>query len=234
MLEDRQRQADLYFFHHNMRVNVFAEQEIVVRFTKAPLSVIAKQRAYYNSRGLFKNETTGLIEGALIIRNHRSLAAQLASVKWFNEYARFPPRDQTSFNFVAYMLGFRPQINTTELKLAAERGKKELAKVSFSYWSEAMQSSIRILPRVILRDYFDVKGHIADFKGMLADNVTAALEEEASMGLSIKKATSVEERKKLYSIFRFSRSHHSVAGSGVKAGAEEFQMLQVEQRPDPD
>ncbi|KAI8462472.1 MAG: hypothetical protein J3K34DRAFT_448222 [Monoraphidium minutum] len=150
--------ADIAFLSHFARYSVFSEQDVVVAGNMADAALTRVQSTKYIMNGM--NESTGLIEGMLILRDHSSFMARLLSCIWWKEYLAFPPRDQTSFNYVAFKLGYRPTVSSLEFQAIA--AEKESVRFSLGYYvrEEQFQSKVHVAPYCVISTYVTFHGHM--------------------------------------------------------------------------
>jgi len=129
--------ADIGMVSNPYRTSVYEEHKEIVRLKLANANSTNNQISSYRKAGV--PASAGLIDGTVIIRDHRSKAANILSCLWFEEYLRFPPRDQASFGYVAYILGYVPIIEKSPFALNARKGAR------FFYDSNLMQSRIHVI-----------------------------------------------------------------------------------------
>lgn len=121
-------------FLHHQRLSWYEEQRAVEKLKLGSPSVLAAQEADYVSMGLSR-ELRGLVDGAVIFRDHRHPLSHVISCLWWNEYIAYPPRDQTSFNFALLVAGFRPTLTPQQFSTTRDRGGTHLRKLWLNYYS---------------------------------------------------------------------------------------------------
>jgi hypothetical protein len=122
--------SSMAFASHFLRYNFAEEQETVVHIGLVTPQVAAAQRDAYYSQGMTR-QNTGMVDGAVILRDHQSTAAHLVSCLWWRQLLMFPPRDQTSMPFILHQLGFKANI-THEGFAAAQKVYKKMLSISDS------------------------------------------------------------------------------------------------------
>lgn len=101
--------ADMGMVSNPYRKSIYDEHNAIVSLGLANKTLTAIQSKEYMRQGVPHN--SGLIDGTVILRNHRSSASNLFSCAWYQEFLKFPPRDQASFGFVAHSLGYKPSMS---------------------------------------------------------------------------------------------------------------------------
>jgi hypothetical protein len=109
--------CDLYVFRHHERRSIYEEAEACEAYGLDRPEVIDGQIARYRAEEL--PESSGLIEAPILLRRHTPAVARLNAASWA-ELARGSRRDQLSFNYVCWKLGFR--YATFPLSLAVRNG----------------------------------------------------------------------------------------------------------------
>jgi hypothetical protein len=109
--------ADLCVFRHPMRSCLYEEAEVCRRARLDGEGTIDRQIDRYRRAGYPRD--AGLVEASVILRRHTAAVRELDEA-WWEEIRRGSRRDQLSFNFVAWKLGFR--YATFPLHLATANG----------------------------------------------------------------------------------------------------------------
>lgn len=158
--------ADIGHVAHWVRYSLYDEQEQVLRQNLADSKTIAKQRAHYISQNIPSDY--GLIDGTLIVRDHRSKLANAFACTWYKEYLKFPPRDQTSFPYVAYKLHYVPSLNQSEFLKRKRMTIQQKRMLGFYYSNKHSHSRIYAIPYCQYRMLVQKHRH-AQRHGMCAD-----------------------------------------------------------------
>lgn len=96
---------NISFFPHPNRDCIYEEAQACIQLKKDNSSVIQNQMDHYRSEGY--PEHNGLIAGTVILRRNNSCDVISMNNAWWAEIAKHSKRDQLSFNFVAWKLGYR-------------------------------------------------------------------------------------------------------------------------------
>ena len=91
-------------FRHHERRSIYEEAEACKAYGLDRAEVIDAQIARYWAEGL--PESSGLIEAPILLRRRTPAVARL-NTAWWAELARASRRDQLSFNYESWKLGFR-------------------------------------------------------------------------------------------------------------------------------
>lgn len=78
-------------FTHFARISWAEEAEETLKQHLLPISMERGQAEHYNRTG-FARDVPGLMEGSVIMRDHRHLLTHVVSCVWWSEYLKFPPR----------------------------------------------------------------------------------------------------------------------------------------------
>lgn len=132
--------SDVGLISNPYRYSLYDEHKEVVRLQLADPASTWAQRDKYLQLGV--PSFHGLIEGTLIARRHGSYAAHLLSCLWFNEYLTFPPRDQTSFGYIAHALRYRPSLSEQQFKAIKHMHEKLRHKAAYSLSSASFPSAV--------------------------------------------------------------------------------------------
>jgi hypothetical protein len=97
------RDADLCVFRHHARRSIYEEAAACRAAGLDQTSTIDAQVVRYREEGLPEN--SGLIEAPILLRRHTP-DMQALDEAWWSEVVRGSRRDQLSFNYVAWKLGF--------------------------------------------------------------------------------------------------------------------------------
>jgi hypothetical protein len=151
---------------HYARYSFLEEGDRVMELGYMRNETVAKQRRFYLSSGM-TSSNTGLIEGMLLIRDHRSVTAPLVSCLWWQQLLAFPPRDQLVFPFVTFQLGFRPNVSNEEFealkKFRAEvdpRGRaRHKQSFSWTYSSVLVNETIHAYPFCTFVKFAELHAH---------------------------------------------------------------------------
>jgi hypothetical protein len=100
-------------FRHPWRNCVYAEGEEVIRLGYDRETRVREQLDHYRTTGF--PEHAGLIAGTMLIRRHNDEHVVALAERWFEQVLRFSKRDQVSFNYVAWELGFEYALLPGEL-----------------------------------------------------------------------------------------------------------------------
>jgi ABC-type polysaccharide/polyol phosphate transport system ATPase subunit len=98
------READMLCFVHPERDCVYDEAAVCVAAGFAPQGETDRQMSKYRDAGMPAH--CGLIASGLLYRKHTDEIAELNDL-WYNETMDGTPRDQLSFNYCCYKLGFK-------------------------------------------------------------------------------------------------------------------------------
>ena len=109
--------ADLCVFRHSMRSCLYEEAEVCRRARLDVEGTIDRQLGRYRRAGYPRE--AGLVEASVILRRHTAAVREFDEA-WWEEIRQGSRRDQLSFNFVAWKLGFR--YATFPLHLATANG----------------------------------------------------------------------------------------------------------------
>ena len=92
------------FYRHSVRNCIFKEAEYIKKNkTEFNSIVINRQMKKYAEDGMPKDQ--GLINGAIILRNHKSKLMLKLMDEWWKEILHFSIRDQLSFNYIDWKNG---------------------------------------------------------------------------------------------------------------------------------
>jgi hypothetical protein len=185
------RNASIAGAAHYVRFAYHQEQDATVTLGMMSNETASKQRQHYTDTGMTMNNT-GLLEGMMILRDHRTVAAPLISCLWWHQYVQFPPRDQTSFPYVSYMLGFRSNRSHEELEeirkeasLALEltKGKSRFHQaVGVTYWSSMLNEVIDTVPICQLHHVAVERSHLAETDHLSHLSISKIATTQASSG----------------------------------------------------
>ena len=100
-------------FRHPWRDCVYAEGEEVIRVGYDRETRVREQLDFYRSTGF--PEHAGLIAGTMLVRRHNDEHVVALGENWFDQVLRFSKRDQLSFNYIAWKLGFEYAVLPGEL-----------------------------------------------------------------------------------------------------------------------
>lgn len=128
---------------HAERHDVYEEERICQLLAKDDRKLMSGQVSRYRKEGLPKK--SGLIQSGLIVRAHNSPACKRFMTAWWTEIEEWSVRDQLSFPYVAWKLGFNlallPRSFASEPHLYFSEHRKHivydargLAKVPLRYW----------------------------------------------------------------------------------------------------
>lgn len=95
--------SDMATIKHPERDCIYAEQLACLNGDKGEPDKMEEQISAYRHRGYPSHN--GLVETAFLLRRHHRMAA--FSNAWWDELERHSSRDQLSFNFVAWLHGFK-------------------------------------------------------------------------------------------------------------------------------
>lgn len=90
-------------FKHRFRESVYEEAEYCIRRGKGDPELIARQMGEYRRSGLPLD--TVLSENGVLIRNQSSPIVKRINSSWWEEYSRYPTRDQLSLPYVLWKEG---------------------------------------------------------------------------------------------------------------------------------
>lgn len=100
--------ADLAVFRHPWRNCIYEEAEACIALNKDDSRVIRLQVQRYREEGYPANN--GLVASGVLLRRHGARALEEFSEAWWQEVSGNSARDQLSFNYVAWRLGFKYRI----------------------------------------------------------------------------------------------------------------------------
>lgn len=92
--------ASLGIFYHPTRDCIYDEAVAVLHHKKAAPELIDNQLEYYKQEGFPAHN--GLTENSIIIRKHSDILTIKLMNMWWNEYLKYPTRDQISLPFVMW------------------------------------------------------------------------------------------------------------------------------------
>ncbi len=96
--------VDMYITDHCGRNDVYEELQACIKLKKDDPEIMRAQIEKYRKEGL--PEQSGLVETTLIFREHNSERLQQFCEQWWEEVRSHSIRDQLSFNYVAWKLGY--------------------------------------------------------------------------------------------------------------------------------
>jgi hypothetical protein len=136
---------------HSYRFSWLEEQDAVLAKGLVAEHDIARQREDYIQQGM-PTDYTGLVDGCFILRKHTATTLQL-SCAWWHQYVKYPPRDQTSVNFVFHQAGFHPTIHHQQFLAAKERPDVAVA-MQYYYTNNASNERIHVMSRCLFDDRY--------------------------------------------------------------------------------
>lgn len=101
--------AVLGLHYHSARDCVYDEAVSVLHFKRAAASVVKEQMEYYSEEVFPKH--FGLFENSVLIRNHNTSDIRRLMETWWNEYLKYPTRDQLSLPYVVWKCNMRDRIH---------------------------------------------------------------------------------------------------------------------------
>ena len=100
-------------FSHPRRKDIWQEAKQIIKLNKAPEIKINQQIRFYENTGY---KCQGLLLNGFFVREHSEKSNKLHDV-WFEEFVRFPYRDQLSLPYAIWKTGIRPpQIKGSDVK----------------------------------------------------------------------------------------------------------------------
>lgn len=99
---------------HPYRANPYDEAEECIRQGKAPAEILRAQMSAYREAGL--PEDAPLYENGVLLRRHHDPEVIALDEAWWDEFERFPHRDQISLPFASWRTGIVPQAAVQEVK----------------------------------------------------------------------------------------------------------------------
>mmetsp|Transcript_12783 Transcript_12783/g.34852 ORF Transcript_12783/g.34852 Transcript_12783/m.34852 type:complete len:374 (+) Transcript_12783:608-1729(+) len=151
--------AQVAFPSHAQRFSVYDEQQKVISAKLANKTNVQRQREEYIIEGLPPD--SGLVDGQFILRD-QSPQALLFSCVWHNEYLRYPPRDQTVFNYAVHILGYRPTMSQSEFQVVKTSPASVRTGLHYFY-VDGFGSKIHVFPNCqytkIVKKYRHMRRH---------------------------------------------------------------------------
>ncbi len=98
--------SGFHCFRHIRRNCIYDEALACIRLGKDDPAVIRRQMKLFQAVGLPRR--AGLITGTFLVRRHNDLVLQELGERWFDTVIRGSRRDQLAFNYIAWMMRFRP------------------------------------------------------------------------------------------------------------------------------
>lgn len=96
------------FFNHPKRSCIYDEAKNLLSFGYGDKNMVSNQINHYKSLNYPKNN--GLIVGRFIIRKHNNEDCKKLMEKWWKEIDSNSSRDQLSFNFSSWQLGYNYEV----------------------------------------------------------------------------------------------------------------------------
>lgn len=118
-IKEKLKDADLWVFDHNQTKtdpwNCIYQEEVELRKMyeergkiRDDLNLMKKQIDRYRAEGYPANN--GLISSGVLLRNHHESNVIELMEKWWDEIVKGSKRDQLSFNYSAWKLGYEPSV----------------------------------------------------------------------------------------------------------------------------
>ncbi len=98
------KDADIAFFQHPLRDCIYDEAQVCRELVLDDVFKMDGQMAKYEREGFPRH--FGLIDGSVILRRHSPEVA-LINETWWKEIVKYSRRDQLSFNYVHWKMGFK-------------------------------------------------------------------------------------------------------------------------------
>jgi hypothetical protein len=146
---------------HYIRFAYHHELDEIVRLGMMSNETALRQREHYTNTGMAMNNT-GLLDGKMVLRDHKSIVAPLVSCLWWHQYTQFPASDTAGFSYVTYKLGFRPDRSHEEMEAmrtlaeqayhATNAKTRFVSNVGFKYRSDMLNEIIKTYPVCKLHD----------------------------------------------------------------------------------
>lgn len=151
--------ADMAFSNHPFRSYIGDEvAEIIKMGLVQNGSLLHAQQEEYRALGMTGH--TGLVDGALIIRDHCKASSWLLSCMWWQEYMRYKPRDQPCLLGALFKAGFRAAVASNDFVWLNKHSKKVRWALTYDFESEALAARIHAFPRCQFESSFALHGHV--------------------------------------------------------------------------
>ncbi len=90
--------------YHNTRDCIYKEALVVKRMKKTNIELLKKQILQYKNEGFPENY--GMYENTILIRNNSDSETKLLMEQWWEEYMRYPTRDQISLPYLVWRTNY--------------------------------------------------------------------------------------------------------------------------------
>jgi hypothetical protein len=108
--------GDFVCFQHPVRNCLYEEGKACSKHGKDSKELIESQLTTYRDAGM--PDDFGLIASCIILRRHNQIAVKTFCQEWMDQIAKFSNRDQLSFPYTAWHLGFSYELFSARLECA--------------------------------------------------------------------------------------------------------------------
>lgn len=93
--------------YHNQRDCIYDEAVMIKYLKKADMSIVIKQLNQYRQEGFPAH--FGLFENTILMRDHRNKQIKQLMTLWWEEYLKYPTRDQLSLPYLIWKTGIKKE-----------------------------------------------------------------------------------------------------------------------------